>query len=102
MIRAATDGRFLGNDIAEDGATIAGCSAKGAPESPQGGVEGSNPSRSTIIKFECDGCYLHFPIECSRSVGREGGWLMCEGCAARDAEPLDPMRGVEFPFAENH
>ena len=39
--------RFLGSDVAEDGVTIAGCSAKGATESHERDVEGSNPSRST-------------------------------------------------------
>lgn len=32
---------------------------------------------------------------------RETQWL-CAECLADAQEPLDPMRGVEFPFAENH
>lgn len=60
-----------------------------------------NP-RLVVGEFECDGCEEIFSDEPSFEVGGPGGWTMCAACKAKHDEPLDPMRGVEFPFAENH
>lgn len=49
MTRAVQQVLFAGSDVARDDAKIAGCSANGAPELPQGGAPGSIPGRSTII-----------------------------------------------------
>lgn len=48
MNRAASGGRFVGADIADDSAEIPLSGGKCSRGTPAGGVEGSNPSRSTM------------------------------------------------------
>ena len=55
-----------------------------------------------VMTFECDGCEEIIANQQPVEVDGPGGWTMCAACAAKHAEPLDPMRGVDFPFADNH
>lgn len=94
VMRAVQQVLFAGSDVARDDAKIAGCSAKDAPELPQGGAPGSIPGRSTIItRYEPPPIPLRQFDWCAVRDSYDGGDPA--GYGATEQEAIDDLLAEE-------
>src|SRR5689334_10700142 len=90
--RAKTSGMFVGSDIADAGAEVAGCSARYAPEPGKAGVEGSTPSWSTIRPTHCFELFRIIKRETAGQINFGECHFTFNGFSAELTDPHDDQR----------